>query len=114
MERLRTQGSLQLTTSPMTTCDNALNVCFLNARSFHKHVDYIRNDLIKIQMCVCLLKLDFITEILTVCVLLMAITCIRMMATHLTPQDLMVGQQYIAELSSYLDIPTSQISMAWK
>jgi len=66
--------------------------------------------IIKIQMCVCLLKLDFIIEILTVCILLMAITCIGMMATHLTPQDLVVGQQYIAELSSCLDILTSQIS----
>ena len=33
-------------------------------------------------------------------------------ATHQTPQDLMVGQQYIAELGSCLDILTSQISMA--
>ena len=45
MERLRTQGSLQVTTSPMTTCDNAVNICFLNARSLHKHIDDIRNDL---------------------------------------------------------------------
>ena len=29
----------------MTTCDNAVNICFLNARSLHKHIDDIRNDL---------------------------------------------------------------------
>ena len=45
MERLRTQGSLQVTTSPMTTCDNAVNICFLHARSLHKHSNDIRNDL---------------------------------------------------------------------
>lgn len=45
MKRLRTQGSLQVTTSSMTTCDNAVNICFLNARSLHKHIDDIRNDL---------------------------------------------------------------------
>ena len=41
----RTQGRLQLTTSPMTTCDNEINVCFLNARSLHKHIGDICNDL---------------------------------------------------------------------
>ena len=43
-------------------------------------VTFAMTSIVKIQMCVCLLKLDFITEILTLCILLMAITCIGMMA----------------------------------
>ena len=63
MERLRTQGSLQLTTSPMTTCDNAINVCFLNARSLHKHIDDIRNDLYYKNSDVCMLGQQCIAEL---------------------------------------------------
>ena len=104
MERLRTKGSLQLTTSLMTTSDNAINVCFLDARSLHKHIDDIRNDLYYKNSDVCMFVETRFHHRDTVCILLMAITCIGMMATHLTPRDLMVGQQCIAELSSCLDI----------
>ena len=46
MERLRTGGKLQISISPMYNAPKAsITICFLNARSLHKHINDIRADL---------------------------------------------------------------------
>lgn len=46
MKYLRTEGKLELCISPVYNADErAIKVCFLNARSLHKHIDDVRADL---------------------------------------------------------------------
>ncbi|XP_048578998.1 ATP-dependent DNA helicase PIF1-like [Nematostella vectensis] len=46
MHRLRTEGKLSLSVSPIYEAPQAsIKICFLNARSLHKHIDDIRHDL---------------------------------------------------------------------
>ena len=46
MKYLRTEGKLDLCFSPVYNADErAIKVCFLNARSLHKHIDDVRADL---------------------------------------------------------------------
>ena len=46
MNKLRTETSLQLCISPLynITDDSVLKLCYLNARSLHKHIEDVRND----------------------------------------------------------------------
>ena len=46
MQRLRTEGQLPLSIKPIYEApNNSIKICFLNARSLHKHIDDIRHDL---------------------------------------------------------------------
>lgn len=46
MKYLRTEGKLELCISPVYNAhERAIKVCFLNARSLHKHIDDVRADL---------------------------------------------------------------------
>ena len=46
MKRLRTKGKLDLSFSPIYSADeNAIKICFLNARSLHRHMNDVRADL---------------------------------------------------------------------
>ena len=46
MQRLRTEGQLSLSIKPIYEApNNSIKICFLNARSLHKHIDDIRHDL---------------------------------------------------------------------
>ena len=45
MEKLRTERKLQLCFTPLYTIDQTrLKICYLNARSLHKHIDDVRKD----------------------------------------------------------------------
>ena len=45
MKYLRTEGKLELCISPVYNADErAIKVCFLNARSLHKHIDDVHAD----------------------------------------------------------------------
>lgn len=46
MEQLRTEQRLQLCFTPLydVKYESDLKVCFLNARSLHKHIDDVRHD----------------------------------------------------------------------
>ena len=46
MKRLRTDGRLKLSVSPLYTISGCIfKLCFLNARSLHRHIDDVRKDL---------------------------------------------------------------------
>ena len=106
-DRLRTQGRLQLTTSPMTTCDNVINVCFLNARSLHKHIGDICNDLYCKNSDVCMfLETIFHHRDTNSMYTINGYHLYRNDAYSLNTSRPYGGTAiYIAELSSCLDIP---------
>ena len=64
MNRLRTEGSLEMTMSPpVKQDDSSIQLCFLNARSLHKHIDDVRCDLyIDLLMFAYLLRQDFVKQ----------------------------------------------------
>jgi hypothetical protein len=83
IEHLRNERVLKLSVTPIyKTNQVSFKLCYLNARSLHKHIDDIRHDLILlIQTSIFFLKLDVYARIMPVCMTLVVTHCSEMMVT---------------------------------
>ena len=102
MARLRHDGKLSFCVSPVYKPDQiSFKLCFLNARSLHKHIDDVREDLNYSSTDVNKLFLqrqDMLVLITMIFMLLMGIVYLEMIVRQLVVRGLMEEQQCIVVL----------------
>ena len=109
MERLRTTAKLKLCISPLyDVTPSLLKLCFLNARSLHRHIEDVRKDLIiQVLMLTFLRKQDLVLKIImSYMTLLVMLSSEMRILFPIVRQGLMVVQLCIVESHTYLGIPT--------
>ena len=109
MERLRTTAKLKLCISPLyDVTPSLLKLCFLNARSLHRHIEDVRKDLIiQVLMLTFLRKQDLVLKIImSYMTLLVMLSSEMRILFPIMHQGLMVVQLCIVESHTYLGIHT--------
>ena len=109
MERLRTTAKLKLCISPLyDLTPSLLKLCFLNARSLHRHIEDVRKDLIiQVLMLTFLRKQDLVLKIIMSYMTLLVMLSSKMRILFpIMHQGLMVVQLCIVESHTYLGIHT--------
>ena len=110
--RLRNSG-LSLSVSPLyTKSPVSLKICYLNARSLHKHIDDVHKDLNHSNTDISIFqRQDLLIQIMIACMPLMDIVCLEMIVTLIALQDLLEVQLYTAESNSFLALLIVLIGM---
>lgn len=113
MKHLRTEGKLDLCISPIYNAEaRAIKVCFLNARSLHKHIDDVRADLNFLNTDISIFqKHASAKSIATLSMKLVSTIYLEMIILLVITVALMVVLQYIVALIITLAIHCAVIEM---